>query len=55
MAERIGQHGDAAVGRVPGGRYELPPGPHPAGDGGVDVVDRDVEMERRPVPLDIAG
>jgi hypothetical protein len=50
MAERIGQHGDPAIGRVLGRDLELGARRDSAFDGGVDVVDDDVGMDRRPVP-----
>ena len=51
MPERIGQHRDPSIRRIARGRLEHGTGAHRARDGGIDIVNDDVDMQRRPVPL----
>ena len=55
MAERVGQHGDPAIGGVLGRGLEPGAGRDGALDGGIDVVDDDVGMDGCPVPAVAPG
>ncbi len=51
MPERVGQHGDLAVGGGANAVFDDSPDLEGAGEGGLYVVDRDVQMHRRPMTV----
>ena len=50
MAERVGEHGDSAIGGILGRCLQLGTRTDGPLDGGIHVIHDDIGMNRRPVP-----